>query len=197
MAASDFFENFLLHDGVKSLHPNENLSIVPLVSSRDDTTGGYSADRGSSFLSVGPWWACLCPPVGACVAPATVRLYYAGTRRSLPGNSAFHAIDFARHSSSFPPVFTSMKLYFPTPLMQPLHAGQIRIRASVFQVAGSQDKSGTETHISGAIRPSVNQIEGKHARAAVIVVSAAAQRQALRTVQHPDRPHRSGRVHGI
>lgn len=43
MAASDFFENFLLHDGVKSLHPNENLSIVPLVSSRDDTTGGYSA----------------------------------------------------------------------------------------------------------------------------------------------------------
>lgn len=91
MAASDFFENFLLHDGVKSLHPNENLSIVPLVSSRDDTTGGYSADRGSSFLSVGPWWACLCPPVGACVAPATVRFYYAGTRRSLPGNSAFHA----------------------------------------------------------------------------------------------------------
>lgn len=73
MAASDFFENFLLHDGVKSLHPNENLSIVPLVSSRDDTTGGYSADRGSSFLSVGPWWACLCPPVGACRAPATVR----------------------------------------------------------------------------------------------------------------------------
>lgn len=71
MAASDFFENFLLHDGVKSLHPNENLSIVPLVSSRDDTTGGYSADRGSSFLSVGPWWACLCPPVGASLAPAT------------------------------------------------------------------------------------------------------------------------------
>ena len=30
MAASDFFENFLLHDGVKALHPNENLSIVPL-----------------------------------------------------------------------------------------------------------------------------------------------------------------------
>lgn len=28
MTASDFFENFLLHDGVKSLHPNENLSIV-------------------------------------------------------------------------------------------------------------------------------------------------------------------------
>ena len=32
LAAPDFFENFLLHDGVKSLHPNENLSIVPLVS---------------------------------------------------------------------------------------------------------------------------------------------------------------------
>ena len=69
MAASDFFENFLLHDGVKSLHANENLSIVPLVSSRDATTGGYSADRGSSFLSVGPWWACLCPPVGALLRP--------------------------------------------------------------------------------------------------------------------------------
>lgn len=53
MAASDFFENFLLHDGVKSLHPNENLSIVPLVSSRDDTTGGYSAS--GCLPLVGPW----------------------------------------------------------------------------------------------------------------------------------------------
>lgn len=53
MAASDFFENFLLHDGVKSLHPNENLSIVPLVSSRDDTTGGYSASGRQPL--VGPW----------------------------------------------------------------------------------------------------------------------------------------------
>lgn len=90
MAASDFFENFLLHDGVKSLHPNENLSIVPLVSSRDDTTGGYSAS--GCLPLVGPW--CDVRPSrrwGRCCAPATVRLYYAGTRRSPPGNSAFHA----------------------------------------------------------------------------------------------------------
>ena len=68
MAASDFFENFLLHDGVKSLHPNENLPIVPLVSSGDDTTGGYSAS--GPFPLVGPWSGMvLAGPVGALQRP--------------------------------------------------------------------------------------------------------------------------------
>lgn len=90
MAASDFFENFLLHDGVKSLHPNENLSIVPLVSSRDDTTGGYSASGGQPL--VGPW--CDVRPSRRWGRPSPRHLSglnYTGTRRSLPGNSAFHA----------------------------------------------------------------------------------------------------------
>ena len=90
MAASDFFENFLLHDGVKSLHPNENLSIVPLVSSRDDTTGGYSASGRQPL--VGPW--CDVRPSRRWGRPSPRHLSglnYTGTRRSLPGNSAFHA----------------------------------------------------------------------------------------------------------
>lgn len=72
MTASDFFENFLLHDGVKSLHPNENLSIVPLVSSGDDTTGGYSANGGFPF--VGPWCDVLAPRRwGRRNSPASVK----------------------------------------------------------------------------------------------------------------------------
>lgn len=111
MAASDFFENFLLHDGVTSLHPNENLSIVPLVSSETTRQADTLRIEVPAFYPWGRGGLASSPPVGACRAPATVRPYYAGTRRSLPGNSAFHAIDFARHSSSFPPVFTSMRLF--------------------------------------------------------------------------------------
>ena len=75
-----------------SVAPHDITAYADKVSRRDFRQGGYSADRGSFFLSVGPWSGANTPGRwGRCRAPATVRLYYAGTRRSLPGNSAFHA----------------------------------------------------------------------------------------------------------
>ena len=58
MTASDLFENFLLHDGVKSLRPKENPLIVHLSRQRQ-TTGGYSAN--GRFPFVGPWCGVLAP----------------------------------------------------------------------------------------------------------------------------------------
>lgn len=45
---------------------------------------------------VGPWWAWLCPPVGAAFAPASVSPHYAGKIRVTPGKDALHAKDFQR-----------------------------------------------------------------------------------------------------
>lgn len=73
MAAPDFFENFLLHDGVKALHPNENLSIVSLVSSETTRQADTLRIEVPAFYPWGRGGLTASPPVGACVAPATVR----------------------------------------------------------------------------------------------------------------------------
>ena len=54
-----------------------------------------------------------------------------------------------------------------------------KVRDSGIKYQELQDKSGTEPHIPNAERTRVSDIEAKKARAAAIVVSAAAQRQAL------------------
>lgn len=97
MAASDFFENFLLHDGVKSLHPNENLSIVPLVSSRDDTTGGYSASGRQPL--VGPW---------CDVRPSR--------RWGVPRPATCQASTIRERAAPCPETARSMHIIFPAPV---------------------------------------------------------------------------------
>lgn len=92
MAAPDFFENFLLHDRLKALRPQENPLIVPL--SRQRRYRQADTLHEGPIPHVGPWWAWLGPPVGASLAPASVSPHYAGKIRVMPGNSAFHAKDF-------------------------------------------------------------------------------------------------------
>lgn len=71
MTASDLFENFLLHDGVKSLRPKENPLIVHLSRQRQ-TTGGYSAN--GRFPFVGPWCGAPTPRRwGSINSPASVK----------------------------------------------------------------------------------------------------------------------------
>ena len=72
-----------------------------------------------------------------------------------------------------------------------------KVRDSGFKYQELQDKSGTETHIPSAVAAVAIHIEAKKARAVLVIVPAAAQRQALRAVPHPDGTHRIGRVHGI
>lgn len=92
MAAPDFFENFLLHDGFKIVAPQGKSAYPACCLARDAQTGGYSANGCLPFVE--PWWAWLCPPVGASRAPASVSPHYAGKSRAMPGNSAFHAKNF-------------------------------------------------------------------------------------------------------
>ena len=92
MAAPDFFENFLLHDGLIALRPQENPLIVPLSRQRRYRQADTLHEGPNPH--VGPWWAWVCPPVGASPAPASVSPHYAGKSRFIPGNSAFHAKDF-------------------------------------------------------------------------------------------------------
>ena len=53
--------------------PHDITAYTDDVSRRDFRQGGYSADRGSFFLSVGPWRACQARRWGRCCAPATVK----------------------------------------------------------------------------------------------------------------------------
>lgn len=55
--------------------------------------GGYSADRGSRFLPVGPWWASPSPPVGAFARPRHCHTQNRSrTAPSPPGKGAQGAI---------------------------------------------------------------------------------------------------------
>ena len=89
MAAPDFFENFLLHDGLKALRPQENPLIVPL--SRQRRYRQADTPQAASIRLWGRGGLASSPPVGAAFAPASVSPHYAGKSRATPGNSAFHA----------------------------------------------------------------------------------------------------------
>ena len=77
MAAPDFFENFLLHDGLKALRPQENPLIVPL--SRQRRYRQADTPQAASIRLWGRGGLASRPP------------HYAGKSRATPGNSAFHA----------------------------------------------------------------------------------------------------------
>ena len=94
MAAPDFFENFLLHDGLKALRPQENPLIVPL--SRQRRYRQADTPQAASIRLWGRGGLASSPPVGAAFAPASVSPHYAGKSRATPGNSAFHAKKFQR-----------------------------------------------------------------------------------------------------
>lgn len=66
MGASDFFEDFLLHNGSKRCAPKK-IWLSCFCLARDDTTGGYSANGCLPF--VGPWWAFSKPAGGGVSRP--------------------------------------------------------------------------------------------------------------------------------
>lgn len=76
MAAPDFFENFLLHDGLKALRPQENPLIVPL--SRQRRYRQADTPQAASIRLWGRGGLASSPPVGAAFAPASVSPHYAG-----------------------------------------------------------------------------------------------------------------------
>ena len=109
MAAPDFFENFLLHDGLKALRPQENPLIVPL--SRQRRYRQADTPQAASIRLWGRGGLASSPPVGAAFAPASVSPHYAGKSRATPGNSAFHAKDFRLLFLVFSAVFDSIRLF--------------------------------------------------------------------------------------
>lgn len=94
MAAPDFFENFLLHNGLKALRPQENPLIVPL--SRQRRHRQADTPQAASLRLWGRGGLTASPPVGALHAPASVSPHYAGKIRVMPGKDALHAKDFQR-----------------------------------------------------------------------------------------------------
>lgn len=74
MAAPDFFENFLLHNGLKALRPQENPLIVPL--SRQGRHRQADTLHEGPNPHVGPWCGVFPPRRwGRVNAPATVKSY--------------------------------------------------------------------------------------------------------------------------
>ena len=67
MAAPDFFENFLLHNGLKALRPQENPLIVPL--SRQGRHRQADTLHEGPNPHVGPWWAYGKPAGGGAPRP--------------------------------------------------------------------------------------------------------------------------------
>lgn len=108
------------------------------------TIGGYSAGRGSSFLSVGPWRACQARRWGRCNAPATCHPVTRGkiwrpmkkfwpcagscTRSSIPrpgvGRASRHAISpMPRNCSAYPrtPASRRSRANIPVPRKTAAH----------------------------------------------------------------------------
>ena len=67
MAAPDFFENFLLHNGLKTLRPQENPLIVPL--SRQRRYRQADTPQAALFRLWGRGGLSPSPPVGALPRP--------------------------------------------------------------------------------------------------------------------------------
>nr|DAD87796.1 MAG TPA: hypothetical protein [Myoviridae sp. ctGRa7] len=140
MAAPDFFENFLLHDGVKALHPNENLSIVSLVSSETTRQADTLRIEVPAFYPWGRGGLTASPPVGALLRPRHCQAYSAGPRRSMPGNSAFHAEDLAGRTQ-FRRQLTTCALAFPGEL------------AVVYRPSATQLRIPPKKHVDETARP--------------------------------------------
>ena len=90
MAAPDFFENFLLHNGLKALRPQENPLIVPFSRQRRHRQADTLHEGPNPH--VGPWWAYLKPAGGGGLRPRLCQSpHYAGKIRAMPGKDARHA----------------------------------------------------------------------------------------------------------
>ena len=92
MAAPDSFENFLLHNGLKALRPQENPLIVRL--SRQRRYRQADTPQAATFRLWGRGGLGYARRLGRATAPASVSPHHSGKKRDMPGNSAFHAKDF-------------------------------------------------------------------------------------------------------
>lgn len=110
MAAPDFFENFLLHNGLKALHPQENPLIVPLSRQRrhrqaDTPQAAYLRLWGRGGLTASP-------PVGAAYAPASVSPHTMPEKSApCPERTRSMRTFLGRYSLSFSPFLTKIKLF--------------------------------------------------------------------------------------
>lgn len=110
MAAPDFFENFLLHDGLKTLRPQENPLIVPLSRQRRYRQADTLHEGPNPH--VGPWWASPKPAGGGVAAPPPLSaLTMPEKSAQSPETARSMRRIFARYSLSFSLFLTKIRLF--------------------------------------------------------------------------------------